>query len=135
MYLIDTDIIVFALRGEEQVLRGIEEHAAAPKAISVITYGELLYGAKRSARPRENAERVGQVASLFPIMDVSPRVMETFASLKHEMAGTGVRLDDFDLAIAATAMTLGFTLVTNNEKHFRKVPGLRTENWARPLRG
>jgi predicted nucleic acid-binding protein len=60
--------------------------------------------------------------------------METFASLKTEMEATGKRVDDFDLVIAATAIVQGCRLVTNNERHFRGVPGLEIENWAKPIR-
>jgi tRNA(fMet)-specific endonuclease VapC len=130
MFLLDTDTLVFVLRGESVVARNLRDHADDPKAISVITYAELLYGAEKSARPVENAGRVRQLAEVFPVIDVTPAVVETFASLKADLESEGTRLDDFDLVIAATAINLNYTLVTNNTRHFRLVPGLTVENWA-----
>lgn len=133
MHLIDTDILVFALRQQPQVLRNFQSRAALRKRMSVISYGELLYGAARSARPQDNAQRVLHIASVIPVIDVTSTIMETFASIKSELASLGVRLEIMDLLIAATARSLDCVLVTNNERHFSKIPGLRLENWTRPV--
>jgi len=130
MYLIDTDILIYALKGRPGVLGRFEETREAPKAVSVISYGELLFGAMKSSRPQESLARARRVGELFPVVDVTPAVMETFASIKAGLQRKGTPLDDLDLVIAATALSLGYRLVTNNERHFRRVPGLRVENWA-----
>ncbi len=130
MYLIDTDILVYSLRGHPQVVAHLQRTAAAPKAISVVSYGELLYGARKSARPDENLARVRRLGEILPVVDVSPAIMETFGSLKARLEQDGRRLDDFDLVIAATAITIGYRLVTNNERHFARIEGLRLESWA-----
>ncbi len=57
--------------------------------------------------------------------------MEAFGSLKAQLEQGGNRLDDFDLVIAATAITIGYRLVTNNEKHFSRIEGLEIENWSK----
>ena len=131
MYLIDTDIIIYALKGERLVVEHFEAKAAQPKALSVITYGELLFGAMTSQRLEENLAKVRRIGELLAVVDVSRAVMETFGSLKAEMAHRGRRVDDFDLVIASTALVLSYCLVTNNERHFRHIPGLRIENWAK----
>jgi tRNA(fMet)-specific endonuclease VapC len=69
---------------------------------------------------------------LFPVIDVSRAVVETFGSLKADLQRRGKGVDDFDLVIASTALVLNYTIVTNNEQHFRNIPGLRVENWATP---
>lgn len=130
MYLLDTDTLIYALKGDAAVTEKIREKAHAPMALSVISYGELRYGAAKSARPTENLARVRRIAELFPIFAVSRGVMETFGELKAELESRGRRLDDFDLIIAATALGRGFAVVTNNERHFRRVPGLSVENWS-----
>jgi tRNA(fMet)-specific endonuclease VapC len=133
MYLIDTDILIYSLKGDERVLEHFRQAAARPKALSVVSYGELLLGALKSERRDYNLARVRRVGELFPVVEVSRTVMETLASLKAGLETRGRTLDDFDLIIAATAMVLGYTLVTNNERHFRRIAGLRLENWAREL--
>jgi tRNA(fMet)-specific endonuclease VapC len=130
MYLIDTNIIIYSLKGVPEVVEHFRRAATQPKAISVITYGELMYGAMKSTRTQENLARVRRVAELFPVIDVSRGVMETFSALKAELEGRGTRLDDLDLVIAATALVHGSRLVTRNTKHFRRVPGLEIEDWT-----
>ena len=72
------------------------------------------------------------MAELFRVVDVSRAIMETFASLKGGLETQGTRVADFDLIIAATALHLSYTIVTNNERHFRSIPGITIENWAKP---
>ena len=132
MYLLDTDTLIYALKQDQHVTRRFEEKVNQPKAISVVTYGELFYGAMKSAAPQANLARVRRVVELFPVIDVSRAVMETFGSLKADLQRRGKGIDDFDLVIASTALVLNYTIVTNNEQHFRNIPGLRVENWATP---
>lgn len=131
MYLIDSDILIFALRGDPKVIRNFEAHAADPKALSVISFGELLYEAIKSGHPLENAAKVRRIAELFPVVDVSQVVMETFGWLKVDLEKRGQRLDDFDLIVASTAIHLSYALVTNNVRHFQRIPDLTVENWAK----
>jgi tRNA(fMet)-specific endonuclease VapC len=130
-YLIDTDILIYSLKGHEIVQKRFIENEKIPKSISVMTYGELLYGAKKSTNSEKNLAVVYRIKELFPIIDVDKAVMETFSDLKVKMQKTGTVIDDLDLLIAATALTMNFILVTNNEKHFRKIAGLRLENWSK----
>ena len=131
MYLIDTDTIIYALKGNEQVLRHFRETAADPKALSVVTYGELLYGALKSQRRQENLAKVRRLQEIFPIIEATNAIIETFVAIKADIETSGKPLDDFDLVIAATAISLGYRLVTNNERHFRRVKELTIENWTR----
>ena len=131
MYLLDSDTLIFLLRGNTKVADNFEAHAPDPMALSVITYGELFYGAMKSARPVKNAARVRRVGEILQIIDVSPAIMETFGTLKADMERGGVRLDDLDVMIAATAIHLNYTLVTNNVRHFGRIPDLTVENWTR----
>lgn len=130
-YLIDTDTIIYVLKGVETVKARFRENDAIPKSLSVITYGELLFGARHSQRKAENLSRVYRVKELFPVIDLDKAVIETFAELKAELVKKGQTLDDMDLLIAATALTHNLTLVTNNERHFSRISGLLTENWTR----
>jgi len=131
MYLIDADTMVYFLNGDPQVQQSMLRHEKDPKALSVITYGELLYGAAKSQRPLPNTARVRRAAELLPVVDVGSSISELFGALKASLEQKGERLDDFDLLIAATALTLNYAIVTNNEKHFRRIEGLRVENWSK----
>lgn len=130
MYLVDTDIIIYSLKGHPSVIEAFGRHREAPKAISVITYGELLYGAFRSQQPQKSLATAHRVGEVFPQLPVTQAVIETFAELRASLNSGGTPLDDMDLLIAATALTQNLTLVTNNEKHFRRIDGIRLENWS-----
>jgi len=129
-YLIDTDIIIYSLNNQGIVVENFRIHRETPKSLSVITYGELVYGARKSKFVEKNLGKVHRIAELFPIIHVSPAIMETFGEMKALLESDGQRIDDMDLLIASTALTHNLVLVTNNEKHFRRVPGLEIENWT-----
>jgi tRNA(fMet)-specific endonuclease VapC len=131
MYLLDTDIIIYSLKGDAVVVENIKQHAADPKAVSVITYGELVFGAQWSQRVTENLAKVHRIKEIFPLIEITPSIMETFGAIKAELRKMGTPVDDFDLLIGATAITMGYSLVTNNEKHFKKIQGLSITNWTK----
>jgi tRNA(fMet)-specific endonuclease VapC len=129
-YLIDTEIIISSLKGHRTVTRAFEERLNEPKSISVITYGELVYGAGKSQREEKNMAQVRRIAEIFPIIGVSPAIIETFGYLKVSLEKSGSVVADMDLIIAATALTHNLVLVTNNTRHFQNIPELPLENWT-----
>ena len=130
MYLIDTDIIIYSLKGVPEVVNSFRKYANEPKAISVITYGELVYGAEKSQFRINNLAKVHRVRELFPVAEVTPAIMDTFGELKADLSKDGKIIDDFDLIIAATALSMGYSVVTNNEKQFSRIPNLTLHNWC-----
>ena len=131
MYLLDTDIIIYSLNGDEKVISNISFYRNEPKAISVITYGELIYGAQKSARKINNMAKVNSLREIFPIIEITPSIMDTFGEIKANLEKKGTAIDDFDLLIASTAISYGYTLVTNNEKHFKRITDLDIVNWKK----
>lgn len=130
-YLIDTDIIIFALRGDKTVLAKFEENKNIPISISMITYAELVFGAKRSQNERTNMLKVNRIREIYPVEELNIGIMELFADIKAKMYSKAIRIEDMDLFIAATAIYNDLTLVTNNTKHFKNIPLLKLENWKR----
>jgi tRNA(fMet)-specific endonuclease VapC len=130
MYLLDTDTLVYFLKGHDAVVRNFKARLNTPKAISVVTYGELVYGCRKSQRAAENLARVRRLAELYPLVDVTRAVMDSFAEIKAALSANGTTVDDFDLVIGCTALTLNYAVVTNNARHFEKIPGLRVVNWT-----
>lgn len=128
-YLIDTDIIIFALRGDKTVLAKFEENKNIPISISMITYAELVFGAKRSQNERTNMLKVNRIREIYPVEELNIGIMELFADIKANMYSKAMRIEDMDLFIAATAIYNDLTLVTNNTKHFKNIPLLKLENW------
>ncbi len=130
MFLLDTDTLIYALKGVPKVVENIKLYSEAPKALSVISYGELIYGAYKSAHLSSNLAKVHRLRDIFPVIDTSSSILECFGATKANLSKKGLTVDDFDLLIGSTAITCGYTLVTNNEKHFNKIPDLNVVNWA-----
>jgi tRNA(fMet)-specific endonuclease VapC len=130
MYLIDTDIIIYSFKGNSVVADNLRRHRTEPIMISVVTYGEMVYGARKSSQIERNLATAHRVAEIYPMLPVTQSVIETFAGLKADLEIAGIPLDDMDLLIGATALSHNLTLVTNNEKHFSRIPGLSVANWA-----
>lgn len=131
MHLIDTDTMVSLLRRQPLAMENLRKNEANPRAISVITYGELLLGARKSNKPVENETKVLQLVQLGRIVPASAEVMEIYASVRLRVEKIGRPVPDLDLIIASTAILLRYTLVTNNLRHFADIPDLTVENWMR----
>ena len=130
-FLIDTDIIIFALRGDKTVLAKFEENKNIPISISMITYAELVFGAKRSQNERTNMLKLNRIREIYPVEELNIGIMELFADIKANMYSKAMRIEDMDLFIAATAIYNDLTLVTNKTKHFKNITLLKLENWKR----
>jgi len=130
-YLIDTDIIIYSIKGNEVVHKNFLKYQNYPKSISIVTYGELLFGAKKSQNIDKNLAVVYRIKELFPVIGIDKPIIETFSGIKLSLRKEGTPIDDMDLLIASTALTMNLTVVTNNEKHFKKIKGLKIENWSK----
>jgi tRNA(fMet)-specific endonuclease VapC len=118
------------MKGNKNVQDNFLKYEKTPKFISIITYGELLYGAKKSEQAERNLAKVYQIKNLFPVISIDMPVIEAFSDIKSKYRKTGITIDDFDMLIAATAITHNQILITNNTKHFEPIKELRIENWV-----
>jgi len=132
MYLLDTDMVIYILKGHPEATANLKNHLNDPIKISVVTYMELYYGAYKSQRVTANAARVKTLGQSIEVAPISAAVAETFGMIKAALESAGNRLDDFDLAIAATALANNLILVTNNTENFSRIEGLKIENWTMP---
>ena len=130
MYLLDTDTIIYSLKGDDAIKKNLERHLSDPLKISVITLMELYYGAYKSNRVSGNLAKIKTIESSFEIIPPGNESAEIFGRLKASLQQTGTPLDDFDLIIASCALAHNLILVTNNEKHFRRIESLRLDNWT-----
>ncbi len=130
MYLLDTDTIIYTLKGNEAVNKHLRLHIEDPMKMSIITLLELYYGAHKSRRVASNLAKVKRLEAEFEILPTGKESAEIFGMLKATLEKSGLRLDDFDLIIAACAMVHNLTLVTNNLAHFQRIEGLKLANWT-----
>ena len=129
-YLIDTNIIIYSLKQHELVNQKFEDTKNIPKSISVVTYGELIYGARKSRHIEKNLAISYRIAELFPIINIERSIMDVFGEIKRTLERKGNIIDDMDILIAATALSYNLVLVTNDVNHFDRIKDLRIENWA-----
>jgi len=145
IYLLDTDTLIFLVRGlkheriksrHRQALR-IEQTCRQRAAqgddigLSAITVAELEYGARRSRDYDEEIRAVQKILTPFRLWDFDATgAAEQYGRIRQELESAGAVIGAMDLLIAAHARALGAVLVTNNAAHFRRVKDLPCENWS-----
>lgn len=130
-YLLDTNICIYIRQKRPAaVLKRFEKLAVGDAAISVITYGELLYGVEKSTDRAARFRQLDELTSLLPVLPLPERGGETYGAIRAVLERRGEKIGNNDLWIAAHARVAGLILVTNNEREFKRVPGLKVENWA-----
>ena len=131
MYLIDTNICIYLItERSESVRKRIEEENPYHVAISAISVAELEYGVAKSRHIKQNRTALRSFLSAFEIIPFDDRDAEQYGLIRALLEKQGQPIGAYDLEIASQGLARNMTVVTNNEKEFRRVPGLVVENWA-----
>ncbi len=130
-YLLDTDICIYLLHGDERVRDRVAQVGIESISVSILTIGELYFGAFNSARVKANLQRVRELLSEPgpAIISVDKKAVECFGRFKADLRRKGQIIGDFDLLIAGIAVGNELKLVTNNIGHFNRIPEVLLENW------
>jgi len=130
-YLLDTNICIYIARQKPPgVLARLQRLRPGDVGMSVITYLELAYGSWKSQRREENLERIKELEPLIPVLALDATAGRHYGRIRTELERKGLAIGAYDLLIAAHALSLGLTLVTNNVREFRRIAQLSVENWA-----
>ena len=130
-YLLDTNACVELIRGRSRrVLDRLMEHPVGSVAISSVTLAELCYGVERSSDPPRNQVALLQFCAPLEIAPFDHRAAATYGHVRADLERMGSPVGPLDTLIAAHALSLNVALVTANEREFKRVAGLRVENWA-----
>ena len=130
-YLLDTNICIYIRRERPiAVLERFKTLTPGVTAISVVTYGELIYGVQRSSNPDRAMMVLEELTALIPVLPMAVDVAKAYGVIRSDLAVRGELIGNNDLWIAAHARSLGLTLITNNEREFQRVADLNVENWA-----
>ncbi len=126
-YLLDTNIIIDHLK-EREIIN--EDILLSGAGISIISLGELIFGAHKSNNPQKSLNQVEISLKILKleVVNLNGEVVSEFGKIKADLEIKGERLEDFDLLIAATALVNGFTLVTKNLKHFKRIKDLKLKD-------
>jgi tRNA(fMet)-specific endonuclease VapC len=130
-YLLDTNICIYIIkRRPESVIHKLRATASIDVAVSTITLAELEYGAAKSLQPDRNRLSLLEFMVPFTIVDFDQAAATHYGLIRAYLESTGTPIGAMDMLIAAQARSMGLTLVTNNDREFRRVDGLALENWA-----
>jgi tRNA(fMet)-specific endonuclease VapC len=131
-YLLDTDTFIhLRQRRSPDTLVRFERLESGEAGVSVVSYGELIYGAEKSVHREEVLQILAELVALIPVLPMPPKAGEIYGILRRALEQKGQMIGSNDLWIAAHARVTGMVLVTSNEREFRRVPGLTIENWTR----
>lgn len=130
MYMLDTNILIYAMRHpREKIVDRLIEHAGIDIAISTITLAELELGVLRSSNPLKNRQALMAALAGIDIVFFDNSAASEFALIKDALLTAGIPIEDMDILIGAHARSLGYTLVTDNERHLGRIEDLKIENW------
>lgn len=131
LYMLDTNIVSHAIKGDEAVNSRLLEHTPSELCVSSIAASELRFGAQR-----KGSKKLGRLIESFlepiPVLSYDQRASQVYATIASQLYGQGLPIGPMDTLIAAHAMSVGAVMVTNNTKHFERVPGIHLEDWTDP---
>lgn len=131
MYLIDTNICIYAIKNRpEKVIHKINKNFQNGIYISSLTVAELEFGISNSQYPEKNRIALLEFLSIFEILSFNESDAMPYGELKSDLKKSGNLIGPIDMLLAAQAISNDLIFVTNNEKEFNRVTGLKVENWA-----
>ena len=130
-YMLDTNICIYLRQNRPpEVTTRFRQMQHGDAVISVITDGELHYGAERSQQRTHALESLVRLVSLLPVVPMREEAATAYGEIRAALEARGEMIGGNDLWIAAHAKSAGLTLVTNNEREFKRVLGLKLQNWT-----
>ena len=129
MYLLDTNILIYYFRDEGEVAGKLLSKLPSEVAIPSIVIYELERGIAKSTSPRKRARQLESLVESIQVLPFGSQEAKAAARISRDLELAGMSISPFDTLIAGTALSNKAILVTNNQKEFARVKGLRLENW------
>lgn len=130
-YMLDTNIVIYTMKNRPMKVRDAFNTREAQLCISSVTLMELLYGAEKSSNPEKNIQNIESFSARLTLLDYNSVAAQHTGQIRAELAKAGKPIGPYDQMIAGHARSLGLILVSNNVREFKRVPGLRLENWVK----
>ena len=132
-YLLDTNICIYiAKRRPPEILQRFSELSYDEVGMSMISYGELFCGAQKSQHKETALEKLAMLKQHIPVLSLSTKVADYYGLIRAQLVQKSTPIGNNDLWIAAHALDLQLTLVSNNLKEFARIDELSVENWIHP---
>lgn len=130
-FMLDTNICIYiAKRKPPGLLTRFDKLKPGEVVLSVVTYGELRFGAMKSSQRERVLRDLEELTSLLPVHPLPVTAAAEYGRIRSDLEARGKPIGGNDLWIAAHASAEGVVLVTNNVREFSRVPGLKVQNWA-----
>lgn len=130
-YMLDTDTCIYIIKNKpNEVIERFKKYDIEEICISSITYSELMYGVRKSQQSVKNYISLILFVNNIEIMDYDSKAGECYGDIKTELEIKGTPIGSLDTLIAAHAKSLGYTIITNNTKEYKRINGLKVENWV-----
>jgi tRNA(fMet)-specific endonuclease VapC len=131
IHLLDTNTCIYFLnRTSERIISQFKRFSPSEIKLPSITVAELFYGAEKSKAQKKNRDIVARFVSTFEIIPFDERCCIIYARIRASLEKSGVPIGPMDLLIASISLANNFLLVTNNIKEFKRIKGLKTDNWV-----
>jgi tRNA(fMet)-specific endonuclease VapC len=129
--LLDTNTCIYLIRRRpKEALQRFERFEVGEVGVSVITVSELRYGVEKNTRPEQNLRALEQFLLPLEVQDFGPEATVSYGRVRASLEERDMPIGPLDTLIAAHALSLGATLVTNNSREFERVSGLQIEDWT-----
>ena len=131
-FLLDTNICIYIIKRKPlDVIERFNQTTISQIGISSITLSELLYGVSKSSKPEQNQIALTQFVAPLEILPYTDEAANYYGSLRAHLEKQGTPIGSLDMLIAAQALSINCTLVTNNEKEFARIQNLKINNWVK----
>ncbi len=131
-FLLDTNTCIYIIKRKPlDVIERFNQIKISQIGISSITLSELLYGVSKSSKPEQNQIALTQFIAPLEILLYSDEAAHYYGPLRAHLEKQGTPIGSLDMLIAAHALSINCTLVTNNEKEFTRIPNLKINNWVK----
>lgn len=131
-FMLDTNICIYIIkRKPPDVIERFNQTEISQIGISSITLSELSYGVSKSSKPKQNQIALMQFVAPLEILPYSDEAAQYYGDLRAHLEKQGAPIGSLDMLIAAHALSIACTLVTNNEKEFIRIPNLKIDNWVK----
>jgi len=135
IWMFDTDTLIYFVNrkpGFEHIARRMSGRSPGELRLSAVTLAELKSGIENGEFRAENRRALTDVLQLLQTDDLPSGAAQDFGEIKSALVRKGKMIGPYDMLIAAHARHVGATVVTNNEREFRRVPGLAVQSWLKP---
>ncbi len=129
--MLDTNICIYAIKHKpEKVFQKLQTVDPQDVCVSSVTYAELVHGVEKSATVEKNRLALSMLLANIEILDFDVDAADCYGKIRADLEKKGTPIGPLDMMIAGHAMSMGYTVVTNNVKEFSRVPDLKIENWV-----